>query len=82
MGDNGAIVDKDFAEDKHLALGDVFSLRGAERRARCPLRVVGIYKPPPFYPILGTVSIPEGDLRQALRAAAEPVHVRERRQSQ
>ncbi len=58
MGENGGIVDKDFAEDKHLALGDVFSL-AVPSGERMPVRVVGIYKPPPFYPILGTVSIPK-----------------------
>ena len=58
MGESGAIVDKDFAEDKKLQLGDVFSV-AVPSGERMPLRVVGIYKPPPFYPILGTVSIPK-----------------------
>ena len=53
MGENGAIIEKDFAEDKKLTLGELFSVQspGGERM---PARVVGIYKPPPFYPILGT----------------------------
>ena len=58
MGTNGALVDKDFAEDKSLSVGDTFPLQvpsGQERE----LRVVGIYKPPPFYPLLGNVSIPK-----------------------
>ena len=58
MGENGAIIEKDFAEDKKLTLGELFSVQspGGERM---PARVVGIYKPPPFYPILGSVSIPK-----------------------
>ena len=59
MGENGAIVDKGFAEDKKLKLGELFSVV-VPSGERMPLRVVGIYKPPPFYPILGTVSIPKG----------------------
>jgi putative ABC transport system permease protein len=56
MGENGALVDKDFAEDKGLTVGETFSLQ-VPSGERLPLRVVGIYKPPPFYPLLGNVSI-------------------------
>jgi putative ABC transport system permease protein len=58
MGSNGAIVDKDFAEDKNLGLGDAFAV-ASPSGDQLVARVVGIYKPPPFYPILGTVSIPK-----------------------
>ena len=58
MGDSGAIIEKDFAEDKGLSVGDAFSLRVPSGK-EVPLRVAGVYKPPPFYPILGTVSIPK-----------------------
>jgi putative ABC transport system permease protein len=58
MGENGAIVDEDFAEDKNLTPGEVFAV-AAPSGKRIIARVVGIYKPPPFYPILGTVSIPK-----------------------
>ena len=58
MGENGAIVDKDFAEDKNLTQGDAFAVVAPSGK-RLIARVVGIYKPPPFYPILGTVSIPK-----------------------
>jgi putative ABC transport system permease protein len=58
LGRNGAIVAKDFADDKKLAVGDSFSLRTAAGR-RALLVVKGIYKPPPFYPLLGSVSIPK-----------------------
>jgi putative ABC transport system permease protein len=58
MGTNGAILDKDFAEDKNLSVGDAFSAQVPSGKEQ-PLRVVGIYKPPPFYPLLGNVSIPK-----------------------
>jgi putative ABC transport system permease protein len=58
LGDNGAIVEKDFAEDKNLSVGDTFSTRVPSGQ-EIPVRVIGIYKPPPFYPILGSVSIPK-----------------------
>jgi putative ABC transport system permease protein len=58
LGDNGAIVDKDFAEDKNLSVGDTFSTKVPSGK-EIPLRVAAIYKPPPFYPILGSVSIPK-----------------------
>jgi putative ABC transport system permease protein len=56
LGSNGAILDKDFAEDKNLSVGDTFSAQVPSGK-EIPLRVVGIYKPPPFYPLLGNVSI-------------------------
>jgi putative ABC transport system permease protein len=58
MGDNGAIVDKDFAEDKNLTVGDAFAAQVPSGR-EVTLQVAGIYKPPPFYPLLGNVSIPK-----------------------
>jgi putative ABC transport system permease protein len=58
MAENGALVDKDFAEDKNLEVGDTFSAQVPSGR-EIPLRVVGVYKPPPFYPLLGNVSIPK-----------------------
>jgi putative ABC transport system permease protein len=57
LGRNGAIVADDFAEDKQLAIGDTFPVRTAAGK-RITLVVKGIYEPPPFYPLLGTVSIP------------------------
>ncbi|MBD0329124.1 MAG: ABC transporter permease [Thermoleophilia bacterium] len=56
LGADGAILDKDFAEDKELAVGDRFTAvvpSGQERQ----LVVRGIYEPPPFYPLLGNASI-------------------------
>ncbi|HET7855827.1 MAG TPA: FtsX-like permease family protein [Gaiellaceae bacterium] len=58
LGSFGAIVDKDFAEDHHLQIGDRFDLlSGAGRQAT--LEVKATYDPPPFYQLLGSVSIPK-----------------------
>ena len=58
LGDNGAIVDSDFAEEHGLAVGDTATLLSASNRS-LEVEVKGIYEPPPFYPILGSVSIPQ-----------------------
>ena len=57
LGRTGAIVAEDFAEDKELVVGDTLQVRTAGDQ-RTQLVVKGIYKPPPFYPLLGSVSIP------------------------
>jgi putative ABC transport system permease protein len=59
LGRNGAIVDDDFADNKNLDIGSRFPLV-APNGKRLQLEVKGIYKPPPFYPLLGQVSIPIG----------------------
>jgi putative ABC transport system permease protein len=56
LGENGAIVDSDFAEEHGLAVGDTTTLLSASNR-RLEIEVKGLYEPPPFYPILGSVSI-------------------------
>jgi putative ABC transport system permease protein len=56
LGSNGAIVDADFAEEHDLAVGDRTMLLSASNR-RLEIEVVAIYEPPPFYPILGSVSV-------------------------
>ncbi|HEY7198014.1 MAG TPA: FtsX-like permease family protein [Gaiellaceae bacterium] len=56
LGDNGAIVSDDFAKDKDLSIGDTMSLLTPDGK-RSTLQVKGIYKPPPFFPILGSVSV-------------------------
>jgi putative ABC transport system permease protein len=58
LGENGAIVDSDFAEEHNLAVGDTTTLLSASNR-RLEIEVKGLYEPPPFYPILGSVSIPQ-----------------------
>jgi putative ABC transport system permease protein len=56
LGRNGAIVAKDFAENNNLQVGDKFSLL-TPNGTKAELVVRGIYEPPPFFPILGNVSI-------------------------
>jgi ABC-type antimicrobial peptide transport system permease subunit len=56
MGTNGAIIAKDFADDKDLSVGNTFSLLTPDGN-QTQLVVKGIYEPPPFFPILGSVSI-------------------------
>ncbi len=56
LGRTNAIVSKNFAEDHDIALGSKLRLRAtADRDAE--LTVVGIYEPPPFYPLLDSVSV-------------------------
>ena len=56
LGRDGAIVDDGFADDKELEVGDrVRVATPGGRRASFVVRA--IYEPPPFYPLLGTVSI-------------------------
>ena len=56
LGRDGAIVAKSFAEDKDLQVGDRFALLTPDGN-RTELVVKGIYEPPPFFPLLGNVSI-------------------------
>jgi len=56
LGQNGAIVAENFAEDKNLAVGDTFPLV-APGGKRTTLEVKGIAEPPPFYPLLGAVTV-------------------------
>jgi putative ABC transport system permease protein len=58
LGSHGAIVDKDFAEDRNLEIGDRFRLLSGSGRATT-LEVSATYNPPPFYQLLGSVSILE-----------------------
>jgi putative ABC transport system permease protein len=56
LGANGAVVDKKFADQKHLKVGDTFpiSISGGPSSTAV---VKGIYRAPPFFPILGAASI-------------------------
>ena len=58
LGENGAILDDDFASEKDLAVGDTFTVLSVDNK-RAEFEVKGIYEPPPFYPLLGSVSITE-----------------------
>ena len=56
LGDDGAVVPDDVADDKDLAVGDSFSVLTADNE-RAKFVVRGIYNGSPFYPLLGTASI-------------------------
>ncbi|HSI97321.1 MAG TPA: FtsX-like permease family protein, partial [Gaiellaceae bacterium] len=56
LGTSGAIVDKGFADDHDLAVGDTVEVRSTSNRT-VPLTIVGVYEPPPFYPLLGRLSV-------------------------
>ena len=56
MGENGMIVDENFAEDHDLAVGQQVAVRTGETTSMQAV-VKGIYEPPPFYPLLGNASI-------------------------
>ncbi len=56
LGANGAIVDSEFAEDKNLAIGDTLKVE-APGGNKADFVVRGLYKAPPFYPLLGSASV-------------------------
>jgi putative ABC transport system permease protein len=56
LGTTNAVVDENFAEDHDLAVGDTVELRSTANRT-ADVTVVGIYEPPPFYPLLNNVSV-------------------------
>jgi putative ABC transport system permease protein len=56
LGTTQAIVDKSYADDHDVSVGSTLEVRStADRKAE--LVVVGIYEPPPFYPLLSSVSV-------------------------
>ena len=56
LGPYETIVDKAFADKKNLSVGSRFDLLTSNGKT-VPLEVKGVYKAPPFYPLLGEVSI-------------------------
>jgi putative ABC transport system permease protein len=56
LGANGAIVDATFAEDNDIAVGDTIAVLTPSGQ-RLEQEVMGLYEPPPFYPLLGGVSV-------------------------
>ena len=58
LGRNGAIISDDLADKQDLAVGDTFTLLTSNEK-ETELVVKGIYSPPPFFPMLGNVSIPQ-----------------------
>ena len=58
LGANGAIVAEDFADDRKLSIGDSFTVQAPGGKTQ-EFVVRALYKPPPFYPLLGSVSVPK-----------------------
>jgi putative ABC transport system permease protein len=56
LGSDDAVVDAKFAEDNNIAVGDTISIL-TPSGTRLEQTVTGLYEPPPFYPLLGGVSI-------------------------
>jgi putative ABC transport system permease protein len=56
LGNDGAVLPDDVADDKDLAVGDSFGVLTPDNKRR-KFVVRGIYDGSPFYPLLGTASI-------------------------
>jgi putative ABC transport system permease protein len=56
LAEGEAIVDASFAEDNAVAVGDTISIL-TPRGETLQVDVKGLYEPPPFYPLLGAVSL-------------------------
>ena len=56
LGDDGALLPHNVAEDRDLAVGDSFTVRSTENTSK-DFVVRGIYEGSPFYPLLGTASV-------------------------
>jgi putative ABC transport system permease protein len=56
LGDDGAVISGDLADDEDLGVGDSVTVRAPTgRQQRFVIR--GVYDPVPFYPLLGNVAI-------------------------
>jgi ABC-type antimicrobial peptide transport system permease subunit len=56
LGDDGAVIPNNVAEDKNLAVGDTLTVLSTDNRTK-EFVVRGIYEGSPFYPLLGTASV-------------------------
>jgi ABC-type lipoprotein release transport system permease subunit len=56
LGDDGAIVPDNVADDKDLGVGDTLTVRSTDNRT-AEFTVRGIYEGSPFYPLLGSASV-------------------------
>jgi putative ABC transport system permease protein len=56
LGPGDAIVDAKFAEDNNIQVGDTISILTPSGET-LEQQVRGLYEPPPFYPLLGGVSV-------------------------
>jgi putative ABC transport system permease protein len=56
LGDDGAVLPNNVAEDKKLTVGESFTVRSTDNQTK-RFVVRGIYEGSPFYPLLGSASI-------------------------
>jgi putative ABC transport system permease protein len=56
LGEDGAVLPNNFAEDNDLSVGDTFTVRSANNQTQ-EFTVRGIYEGSPFYPLLGSASV-------------------------
>jgi putative ABC transport system permease protein len=56
LGNDGAVLPNNVAEDKKLTVGESFTVRSTDNQTR-RFVVRGIYEGSPFYPLLGSASI-------------------------
>jgi putative ABC transport system permease protein len=56
LGDDGAVLPNNVAEDRDLSVGDAISVRSTAGQTR-DFVVRGIYEGSPFYPLLGSASV-------------------------
>ena len=56
LGDDGAVIPNNVAEDKDLAVGDTLTVLSTDNRTK-DFVVRGIYEGSPFYPLLGSASV-------------------------
>jgi putative ABC transport system permease protein len=56
LGDRGAVVPNNVAEDKGIAVGDTITVLSTDNKSQ-KFVVRGIYEGSPFYPLLGSASI-------------------------
>jgi putative ABC transport system permease protein len=56
LGDDGAIMDSTFAEDHDISVGDTVTVLTPTNQT-VKFTVMGLYEAPPFYPLLGAISI-------------------------
>jgi putative ABC transport system permease protein len=56
LGEDGAVLPDDIADDKNIAVGDTITVLTSESETR-DFTVRGLYEGSPFYPLLGTASV-------------------------
>jgi putative ABC transport system permease protein len=56
LGTTGAVVDSDYADEHGISIGTRLRLESTANRT-ADVRVVGLYEPHPFYPLLDSLSV-------------------------